>query len=446
MVRKSIEYKIPNDYYVMFCICIIIATAGLLWDTPQNIFHGLYKINVSRSVLITDYVELAGIGATLVNSAILFLFNLLLLVLSKSKPKGRTIAALFLTVGFSLFGKNLFNTLPIVGGVWLYGRVAKTRFANLTILAMIGTTIAPIVSEIAFLNEYTNFPKILIAYAVGIIVGFIFPLVIESVKSKHNNFCLYKGGIAGGFIATMSAGILRSLGVEIVPENYWNTEQAHSLYLSALAFTIAAGLIIYGIIAEKPALAFQKLKKLINEKDQNDCDYFIKYGKTSYINIGIMCIMATALMLSLGIPVNGPVLGGIFTIAGFGAHGKHLKNTIPILIGSIIAATYFNHIESTAPLNTLAILFSTGLAPIAGKYGWHWGILTGFVHVSIAIFIGDINGGLNLYNNGFAGCFVVVTVLPIIVASSRFFAKVKNKVKDVIVEHDNPQKEISPNS
>jgi hypothetical protein len=62
----------------------------------------------------------------------------------------------------------------------------------------------------------------------------------------------------------------------------------------------------------------------------------------------------------------------------------------------------------------LAILFSTGLAPIAGKYGWHWGMIAGFVHVSVAIIIGDLNGGMNLYNNGFAGGFVAITAVPLI--------------------------------
>jgi hypothetical protein len=117
-------------------------------------------------------------------------------------------------------------------------------------------------------------------------------------------------------------------------------------------------------------------------------------------------------------------MGGIFTVAGFSAAGKHLKNTIPILIGSI-AATHFNHLELTNPANALSIPFSTGLAPISGKYGWGWGIVVGFLHVSVSIFIGHLNGGLNLYNNGFAESFIAITVVPVIV----FFKEiiVKNK-------------------
>ena len=31
--------------------------------------------------------------------------------------------------------------------------------------------------------------------------------------------------------------------------------------------------------------------------------------------------------------LNGPVIGGILTVVGFGAFGKHIKNVIPILMG-----------------------------------------------------------------------------------------------------------------
>jgi len=419
-MKISVKYEIPIDYYIMLFICILLMAVALFLDAPQHIISGLYKINTSRSVLITDYVEMAGIGAALMNSASLVLFNLLVLVLFKCNPSGRTIAALFLTIGFSLFGKNMFNTMPIMLGVLLYRRFAKIDTTELLVLAMVGSTIAPLVSEIAFVNDSTSFIKIIAAYVVGVFVGFIFPEITKHVKRMHNNFCLYNGGIAGGFIAVMSAGVFRSVGIEIVPENYWG--HSHTPHLAVLAYTIAIALVIYGLTSDKPANAFGQFRRLVNEKNPNSCDYFVKYGGSSYINIGMMCIVSTTVMLLMKIPINGPVLGGVFTVTGFAAAGKHIKNTVPILVGSI-AATHFNSLEATAPVNILAVLFSTGLAPVAGKYGWGWGIATGFAHVLIAVFIGDINGGLNLYNNGFAASFVVVILLPIILFFRSIYTK-----------------------
>jgi hypothetical protein len=196
--------------------------------------------------------------------------------------------------------------------------------------------------------------------------------------------------------------------------------------LASFAYALGAALIVFGLIADKPANAYNKFVQLLKEKDVNDNDYLSKYGYTCYINIGLMCIVATSVMLILGMPINGPVLGGIFTIAGFGASGKHLKNTIPVLIGSVTGAL-LNHLELADPANSLAILFSTCLAPISGKHGWQSGIFVGFLHVSVAIFIGSLNGGLNLYNNGFAGGFVAITFVPIIVFFKELYYKRKNR-------------------
>jgi len=416
------KFKIPADYYIMFGICLLFIIIAFCFATPRQIFEGYLKIHTSRSVLITDYIKLAGLGAAFINSAILVIFNLIILIITKRDANGKVIASLFLTIGFSLFGKNMFNTLPIVAGVWLYGKVFNRKFSDMVIFAMISTTIAPIVSEIAFLNNEFTLLRFFAAYSIGVFVGFIFPVIADYVKVMHNHYCLYNGGIAGGFIATMFAGFLRSIGIEIIPENLWDTE--HTFILSVLVYSIAASLIIYGIATDKPKNAFNKFKNLLKEHDPDDCDYLLKYHNTCYINIGIMCIVSTTVMLILGIPINGPIAGGIFTVSGFAACGKHLRNAVPIIIGSIIAV-FLNHLEFDASVNTLAILFSTGLAPISGKYGWHWGIITGFLHVSIAVFIGDINGGLNLYNNGFAGSFIAVLILPIILIFKTMYVNIR---------------------
>ena len=66
------------------------------------------------------------------------------------------------------------------------------------------------------------------------------------------------------------------------------------------------------------------------------------------------------------------------------------------------------------PSMLLAALFGTSLAPIAGKYGWGWGIVAGFIHSSAVQSVGALHGGLNLYNNGFAAGIVAAILIPII--------------------------------
>jgi hypothetical protein len=417
---KTKKYRIPADYLMIMSICVLFVALAFALDTPMNVIRDLWRINTSRSVLVSDYIAMAGIGATLLNSAVSGLFFLILLIFNKCQPNGKIIAALFLTIGFALFGKNMVNTFPLCIGVWVYAKVHKAKFASYLTHAMFCATVAPIVSEIAFPVDGTNILRITVAYLIGMFIGFIFPEVMDAAKRMHRGYCLYNSGIAGGFIATFAVGAFLSLGLEIEAETFWDTE--HTMYLAIGAFVFSAVAISFGIIADGAKNALKKFIKLIKENDRNNNDYLLYYGKASYVNIGIMCAISTATMLLLGIPINGPVLGGILTIAGFAVAGKHVKNTIPVLAGSIIAA-FLNDLDIASSANALSILFSTGLAPIACKYGWHWGIIAGFMHVSVAINIGNLNGGLNLYNNGFAGGFVAITLVPLIIFFRNFVAK-----------------------
>lgn len=133
----------------------------------------------------------------------------------------------------------------------------------------------------------------------------------------------------------------------------------------------------------------------------------------SLINMGICGILSTTYILLIDGQLNGPTISGIYTIAGFSVFGKHPRNILPIflgvIIGSVLKVFYIND-----PGIQLAALFGTALAPIAGKYGWIWGVVAGFVHSSVVLNVGYLHGGLNLYNNGFAAGLSAAVLIPII--------------------------------
>jgi hypothetical protein len=60
-----------------------------------------------------------------------------------------------------------------------------------------------------------------------------------------------------------------------------------------------------------------------------------------------------------------------------------------------------------------AIMFGTCLAPVSARFGPHWGVLAGFLHVSVAQVAGSLTIGLNLYGNGFAAGMVAAVLSPI---------------------------------
>jgi hypothetical protein len=125
--------------------------------------------------------------------------------------------------------------------------------------------------------------------------------------------------------------------------------------------------------------------------------------------------IGTAYVLAVGSDLNGPTLGALFTIVGFSAFGKHPKNIVPIMLGVFIASMLKDW-SASDPAAVLAALFGTTLAPIAGRFGWRWGIVTGFVHSSVAQTVGALHGGLVLYNNGFAAGLVAAILVPVIMA------------------------------
>ena len=53
------------------------------------------------------------------------------------------------------------------------------------------------------------------------------------------------------------------------------------------------------------------------------------------------------------------------------------------------------------------------------------GLLAGYLHSSVALNVGIVYGGMNLYNNGFAGGIVAILLVPVIQSISDRRAKAK---------------------
>ena len=378
-------------------------------DSPSEIFHGLKSIILSSDILITDYMEVGGIGAALVNAALTSLLSLLLLIIIGIKPNGSTIMSLWLMTGFSFLGKNIFNIWPIILGVYLFSRYQKEPFLNYILVAILGTSLSPVVSQISFGSNEYNLISIIFGIMLGIAVGFILPPIASHSIKAHNGYNLYNIGFASGLIATLLMSIMRGFGINLDSRLIWHS--GSNKILSILLIICCIYLIIVGIIYGK-----NKKSNLTNINKQTGrliSDFYILFGETTYINMGILGILATCFVILIGGDLNGATICGIFTIIGFGCFGKNVKNTIPIIIGATLAAI-FNINEITSPSLLLSILFSTTLAPICGKFGWKYGVLAGIIHVNIVTNIGYLHGGLNLYNNGLAGGFVAMILIPLI--------------------------------
>ena len=405
--------KLLKNYYPPYVVLSILYLFFILFafflDSPSEIFHGLKSIILSSDILITDYMEVGGIGAALINAALTSLLSLLLLIIIGIKPNGSTIMSLWLMTGFSFLGKNIFNIWPIILGVYLFSRYQKEPFLNYILVALLGTSLSPVVSQISFGSNQYNLISIILGVLLGITVGFILPPIASHSIKAHNGYNLYNIGFASGLIATLLMSILRGFGINLDSRLIWHS--GSNKILSILLLICCIYLIIIGIIYGK-----NKKTTLTNINKQTGrliSDFYILFGETTYINMGILGILAACFVILIGGDLNGATICGIFTIIRYGSFGKNIKNTIPIIIGATLAAIS-NINEVTSPALLLSILFSTTLAPICGKFGWKYGVLAGIIHVNIVTNIGYLHGGLNLYNNGLAGGFVAMILIPLI--------------------------------
>ncbi|WP_066896069.1 DUF1576 domain-containing protein [Clostridium nigeriense] len=391
---------------ILYSFFIFVA---FLLDSPKEIFQGLKQIILSPDILISDYVEIGGISASLLNSALTSMLSLFLLVFIGVKPNGATIMSLWLMTGFAFFGKNILNIWPIIIGVFLYSRYQKEPFLNYSLVALLSTTLAPTVSQLSFTSYFSTSLGIVLGYVIGILTGFILAPIASHCIKAHNGYNLYNIGFAGGLFATLLMSILRAVGIDFETRSLWDTD---SNYIFAIIlFIVSLYLIIVGVF-NNPSIK-ENFLSLIKQPGRLVSDYYILFGNTCYVNMGILCLFSTILVLVLKSHLNGPTIAGIFTIVGFGAFGKHIKNVTPIIIGAILGA-FFNINPINSPSLILSILFSTALAPIAGRFGPIMGILAGFLHVNMVTNVGYLHGGLNLYNNGLAAGFVAMLLIPII--------------------------------
>ena len=228
----------------------------------------------------------------------------------------------------------------------------------------------------------------------------------------HQGYSLSNVGLAGGLIGTGLTSIFRAFGLEPEKKLLWSTGNNTFLFLILLFLFIS--MILIGYFSDKKCL--KNLSAMHNHSGRLISDYYSMFGQSlTFINMGVLGIFATIFVIIVGGDLNGATISGIFTVSGFGAFGKHIKNIIPIIIGATISAL-LNIWDITSPGMILGILFSTALSPIAGHFGWFYGVLAGFLHICMVMNIGYLHGGMNLYHNGFAAGFVAMILVPIITA------------------------------
>ena len=397
-------------FIVVFIYATLVLLSSFVFNNSHEIISGMNKILQAPSILVTDYMAIGNIGSALFNSGLLMLIAVFIVWKNKVEMNGPIMASIFTIGGFALFGKNLYNIWSIILGVYLYSIIQKESFSKYIVVAFFGTALGPMISQITFGLGFSLVQGMIIGNVVGIITGFILPPLASHFSQFHKGFNLYNLGFTAGVVGTVFMAIFRSFdlqsqGVLIVLEGY-------NLILGIYLATLFTSMIILGFIFNNKS--FKGYKNILQSSGRAVADY-VKIGGfgSTLINMGLLGLLTSAYIIMVKGELNGPTIGGVFTVVGFGAFGKHIKNILPILLGVYIA-TLLQIWDANSTGALLAALFGTTLAPIAGEYGWKNGMVAGFVHMAMVMNVGYLHGGMNLYNNGFSGGLVAATLVPII--------------------------------
>ncbi|HHV10011.1 MAG TPA: DUF1576 domain-containing protein [Clostridiales bacterium] len=403
---ENMKYIIITSYAVIFLII------SFLLNSPKEIMEGLKQIVQSPSILLTDYFHIGNIGATFFNSSILMLSGIALAFINKAHMNGTLIAALFTVGGFAFFGKNIYNSYAIMAGVYIYSRIVKEKYSKFILIAFFGTALGPLVSQLTFGAEKTGILHILTGNLAGLIVGIVLPPLAGHFVKFHQGFNLYNVGFTCGMIGTFAMSFIHAFGEKHPLVSFLSS--GNNKGMGIIFLLIFTSMILIGFLLNNKS--FRNFIRLFRHSGRLVEDFVIMDGfPIAMLNMGTLGLLLTLFILLVGGQLNGPVIGGILTVVGFGAFGKHPKNIAPVVVGVLIGAL-FQGLEVNTTSVLVTTLFSTTLAPIAGRFGWLAGITAGFLHLIFVVNLGPLHGGMNLYNNGFSGGFVAATLVPLIEA------------------------------
>lgn len=412
-----------------FCFLALIPSyftiAGFVLQPLNEIGSGIITIIREPDFLITDYFAVGGIGAALVNAGFLTLVILALVYYMGMEIDGHTITSCCLMFGFSLFGKNLLNIWTILFGVYLYSRYHKMPFSKYIYIGLYGTSLSPIITQLMNIVDMHFVVRLILSLLVGAAIGFVLPPLSTHVHYAHKGYSLYNVGFSAGIIATVIVSLFKSFGIAPEARLIWSTGN-NTLFLILLGILFGGMINLALIIGKKEVLV--SYKKILKSTGIAGTDFLKEAGGAAVMfNMGVNGIFATLFVAAVGGDLNGPTIGSIFTIVGFSSTGKHLRNIAPIMFGVYFASlTKIWSIQE--PSAILALLLSTTLAPIAGEFGILAGLLTGFLHSSVALNVGVVYGGMNLYNNGFAGGIVAIFLVPVIQSIKDRRARAKGEI------------------
>lgn len=415
---------------MMSALTIAFLIGAICAGDRSEMFAGLGRIVSKPSLLTKDYfyAEIGSVSGAMFNTFLVGAVCCAMMYLKGASVAGGTVAAYFLTIGFSFFGINILNILPFVFGTLVYSAIKQQSFAKNINFAMFSTALAPLASEVMFRYPSAeahgiSFSGVMLAVAIGLVVGITMPALCAHAQSFHKGYDLYNAGPAAGFLCFVIYCIMyKAIGVS-APEIKATLGEGSRLFCNVFAIACFALCLIFGLAING---GFKGYGKLLLDPGHK-VDFAQKHGiGPCLINVGVYGLFIVAYYNLIGATFTGPTFGVIWCMLAFCAAGSTPLNVLPIMIGYFLASL-FGATVLNAQAIVVGLCFASGLAPISGHYGPIAGIAAGVLHYCTVTSVPAIHGGFNLYNGGFTSGLVAFVMVPVLESFFKTIQARKNK-------------------
>ena len=450
--NARILFKVLALFTAMFFVMSFVY--GIMTGTTGEIIPKFLEILRTPAQCTQDMYGISVAG-TYFNMGMCCLLMLVYIVCcgGMDAVNSGTVAAFFLTVGFSSWGMNVMNMLPLMLGMQVYALLKKKTPVQMMNLGIFATAIAPIMSEVilrwpGYANGnggsvvadgvYTSYNTLAAINPTGIIVALViailfccfYPALCAKAPNFHFGCDLFNAGPPAGFLCLMTIGFLFKVTNVAPPSNGPGQSPVEVfgfvLVSYGLVFLIC---FILGMMLDKDAL--KNYGKLIADSGHGS-DFIDKYGiGATLINFAVygafILAFYTAMKFCFGAKFSGPIAGVVWCAFTWVAAGAHPGNVLPIGIGYVLISLVSTRLcpalnigaeAGRLGMNTVGILiafsYATGMAPISGKYGILWGIIAGAMHFAIVTLIPLQYNFFNFYNGGFTAGVVSFVLIPFI--------------------------------
>ena len=416
--------------------------------STDQLWQNLWTIFTGPSKLVTDYFALGCLASTLFNAAICGLACTLIITVSRAHANSTTFAAYLLVIAHCFYGLNFINMWPPFIGVLVYCSVKKVSIRDNLHIAMFSTALAPFISDFLFYYPPGSSLKIggfsvlgiVLSLVFGILSGFLVPALLPGTAAMHRGYNMYKAGLAIGILGIfLYCFLYKTFG--IAPHNttidtladYKIFGNTYYIFMNLFFVSIFLIALVIGYLCN--GRSFHNYRKLTSSAGYG-LDFADKFGMPlclinfavygfcilAYLNI-IFWLPTVFTFLPDGVGFTGPTAGVIFAALTFSADGQHPKNVAPIVLGysvlfafvcvvcAVAGAEIPWTLSTQAYINGLA--FATGLCPIAGSYGFKYGVIAGIVSAIICTSTSAMHGGFVLYNGGFNAGLAAIILIPV---------------------------------